>query len=64
MEGRIKFFKQDKGFGFIIGEDEKDYFFHITGFREQPENVSKDDAVTFDVVENNRGLQAVNIELN
>lgn len=29
MQGKIKTFSADKGFGFIKGDDEKDYFFHI-----------------------------------
>lgn len=30
MTGRIKFYNEKKGYGFIRGDDEKETFFHIT----------------------------------
>lgn len=33
MQGRIKHYNTEKGFGFIIGEDSKDYFFHVSSFK-------------------------------
>ena len=29
--GKVKFYNREKKFGFIIGDDGKDYFFHDTG---------------------------------
>lgn len=36
MNGKLKWFDQKKGYGFILSEDGKDYFFHIrsTAFKE------------------------------
>ena len=34
MKGIIKFYKQ-QGYGFIAGEDNKDYFFHISNVDQQ-----------------------------
>lgn len=31
MEGKIKYYNISRGYGFILGEDEEDYFFHIKG---------------------------------
>ena len=37
MRGRIKRFIEDKGYGFITGEDGQDYFFHISQVRDMVE---------------------------
>ena len=29
MLGKVKWFRGDRGYGFILGEDQKDYFLHI-----------------------------------
>lgn len=57
--GKIKLFKADKGWGFITGDDNKDYFFHKS---EMKDAVSQGESVTFDVVEGKRGVQAINIK--
>lgn len=59
MNGKVKFFG-DKGFGFIIGDDEKEYFVHQTGLNEGVV-LHENDEVTFDVEEGDRGLKAVNV---
>lgn len=60
MNGTVKFFNAGKGFGFITGEDGKDYFVHITGLNEGVE-LRDNDAVTFDVEQGDRGPKAVNV---
>ena len=34
MKGNVKFFNRMKGFGFIAGEDGKEYFVHQTGLKD------------------------------
>lgn len=58
MVGKIKFYRQDKGWGFISGEDGKDYFFHKS---EMKDAVSQDEKVEYDVAEGKRGKQAINV---
>jgi len=58
MNGTVKFYNETKGFGFISGEDGKDYFVHQTGLKE---SINKDEAVTFDVEKGDKGPKAVNV---
>ena len=60
MKGTVKFFNNGKGFGFIAGEDGKEYFVHTTGINEGVQ-LNDNDAVTFDVEEGERGPKAVNV---
>tara|TARA_Y100000310_G_scaffold94955_1_gene92778 strand:+ start:14931 stop:15191 length:261 start_codon:yes stop_codon:yes gene_type:complete len=60
MNGTVKFFNAGKGFGFISGEDGKEYFVHQTGLGEGV-TLNENDAVTFDVEEGDRGPKAVNV---
>jgi len=62
MKGTVKFFNRKKGFGFIAGEDGKEYFVHFTGLK-QGVNINENDSVIFDVVEGERGPKAENVEL-
>ena len=60
MNGTVKFFNAMKGFGFIAGEDGKEYFVHTTGLNEGV-IINENDAVTFDVEEGDRGPKAGNV---
>ena len=59
MQGKVKMFNQEKGYGFITLEDGKDVFFHYSqlmmeGFK----TIESDALVEFDCVETERGIQA------
>ena len=60
MNGNVKFFNEMKGFGFIAGEDGKEYFVHLTGLNAGV-RLREKDAVTFDVEQGERGPKAVNV---
>jgi|TARA_Y100000310_G_scaffold188709_1_gene188652 CspA family cold shock protein len=60
MKGKVKFFNPEKGFGFIIGDDGKDYFMHKSGLQDDI-IVNEDDLVEFSVEEGDRGLKAVKV---
>ena len=62
MEGTVKFFNTMKNFGFITGEDEKDYFVHANDLNEGV-SITENDKVTFDVEEGDRGPKATNVSL-
>lgn len=64
MFGTVKWFNNDKGFGFIKAEDGTDVFVHYSaiqaeGFRALEEGQS----VQFEVVDSERGPQATNVLL-
>jgi CspA family cold shock protein len=58
--GKVKFFNQTKGFGFITPDDGgKDLFVHISAI--ESGDISDDDSVEFEVGEGNKGPCAVNV---
>jgi CspA family cold shock protein len=64
-EGKVKWFNERKGFGFIEKNDGGDVFVHhsaiqATGFRTLTEGQS----VSFDVVQGNKGPAAENVKLS
>lgn len=59
--GKVKFFNETKGFGFIKeDESEKEYFVHASGLIDK---IKEDDEVTFELVEGRKGLNAVDVKL-
>ena len=63
--GKVKFFNDSKGFGFIKEtengqETDKEYFVHVTGLVDE---IRQDDEVTFDLKEGKKGLNAINVKL-
>ena len=59
LNGTVKWFSNEKGYGFVIAEDGKEYFAHFTkivmdGFK----TLSQGQKVTFDIVEGEKGPQA------
>ncbi len=60
-KGTVKFFNDDKGFGFITEEDsKKEHFVHISGLIDE---IREGDAVEFDLKEGKKGLNAVNVKV-
>lgn len=59
-EGTVKFFNESKNFGFIAGEDGKDYFVHINEVKKGP--IAEGDKVSFTPEQGDKGLKAVNVE--
>lgn len=60
MKGTVKFFNNMKGFGFISGEDGKEYFVHLTGLNDGV-SLEDNDSVEFEVEEGDRGPKAVSV---
>jgi CspA family cold shock protein len=65
MQGKVKWFNKNKGYGFIITEDSKEYFVHwksiVTNSPRELKVLEQDEIVTFDLMETEKGIQAINI---
>ena len=61
VEGTVKFFNSMKHFGFIAGEDGKEYFVHASGLKEGV-SIAEGDKVSFNVVEGDKGPKADQVE--
>lgn len=61
LKGRVEYFNQEKGYGFIknIGSVDK-YFFHISN---APESIKEGNMVTFELERGQKGINAVRITL-
>ncbi len=59
MKGRIKFYNRSKDFGFVSGEDGKDYYFNAASVKPLEEK----DQVEFTPYRNNRGDMAKQVAL-
>lgn len=61
-KGTVKWFNSEKGYGFITAEGGEDVFVHFSAINgEGFKTLEEGQAVTFDVVEGNRGKQAANV---
>lgn len=61
MNGTVKKFFHEKGYGFLAGEDGKEIFVHKSAL-EEGVTLQDNDPVTFDVEEGDRGPKAVNVK--
>ncbi|WP_100372790.1 cold-shock protein [Bacillus sp. FJAT-45037] len=63
LQGTVKWFNAEKGFGFIEREGGDDVFVHFSAIQSEGfKSLDEGQAVTFEIVEGNRGEQAANVE--
>jgi cold shock protein len=62
MEGTVKWFNTRKGYGFIKGEDDNEYFVHHSALG-QGVFLRDNDKVSFDPADGEKGKQAQNVKL-
>ena len=63
MEGKVKWFNNEKGYGFIEHESSEDIFVHYSQIKKDGfKTLSEGQDVTFDLIETAKGLQAINVE--
>ncbi len=61
MQGKVKFFNNSKGFGFITPSDSsEDIFVHVSGLIDE---IRENDEVSFEVERGKKGMNAVRVEV-
>ena len=63
VKGKIKWFNNKKGFGFIVGESGKDVFVHFSAIQQDGyKTLTADDPVEYDLIKSDKGDQAQNVK--
>ena len=61
QQGTVKFFNEEKGFGFITVGKGKDIFFHARGLQNRDHILKKGETVSFELEEGQKGPQATEV---
>lgn len=62
MSGRVKWFNNEKGYGFIDHSAGEDIFVHYSAIKQDGyKTLAEGQLVDFDLIETPKGLQAVNV---
>jgi len=61
-KGKVKWYDETKGFGFIESEDGEDIFVHRSGIDSSFYGLQEDQQVEFDVKQGPKGLVAINVK--
>ncbi len=62
MRGKIKWFNNEKGYGFIAYKENEDIFVHYSAIvKDGYKTLAEGDEVEFNLVETAKGLQAQNV---
>jgi cold shock protein len=63
MKGKVKWYNETKGFGFIESENGEDIFIHRSGLENSFNGLKPDQEVEFDTQKGNKGMMAVNVKV-
>ena len=61
--GKIKWFNNEKGYGFIDGNNGEDIFVHYSAIKQDGyRSLSEGQIVEYELLETEKGLQAINVK--
>jgi len=62
--GSVKWFDNERGYGFISANEGNDVFLHHSQVKEKGNNkdIHEGEALTFDIVEDQKGPSAINVQ--
>ncbi len=64
VRGRVKWFNDKKGYGFISRENESDIFVHFSAIKKEGfKTLNEGDEVEFEISNGPKGLQATNVTI-
>jgi len=58
-KGKVKFFNEDKGFGFIIKDDGTEIYVHA---KDVLDKITANDKISFEIGQSKRGVTAINVK--
>ncbi len=62
MIGKVKWFNNEKGYGFIEYKEDEDIFVHYSAIKQEGyKTISEGQYVSFDLLETAKGYQATNV---
>lgn len=61
--GKVRFFNEDKGFGFLSSDEGEDVYVHASALPEGVQVLRRGSRVEFDVAQGRRGAQALHVRL-
>jgi CspA family cold shock protein len=61
--GRVKFFDDDKGFGFIAGDDGSEVFLHASALPQGTATIRPGTRVEYGIVDGRKGAQALSLRI-
>lgn len=61
--GKVRWFNNQRGYGFLVSEDGKEFFVHYSDINstEKFKKLTDGETVVFDVIDTEKGRQAINV---
>lgn len=63
MQGYVKNWFEEKGYGFLVGQTGEEFFFHASGMTRRTATPQAGQAVAFEAASGPRGPRAINVSL-